>query len=585
MGFSSEFSIFAILWVGFILQYAESFHLHSPQPRLIGRLPSSPIAHHVHNPSSSISDTQIYGNRKIRSSLFTVADPAASIQPIDAASNGNVLDSDGNDSNKNSNKQPKKKTIVSKVVDIIIRRLKILVLSFILIFLNIESLIDRFKMTLYERLSRRKTPLNALLMRLVSVLFQRKIYIRLLFFSTITFILRQYTAYKKAMVTEVAYSTFLKLIKDYPEKVTRVCVSGPGEIAFALDGLRVLTRSVSLEPQVVSQLMDKGIEFYAPKPSANILGFVWSALYLGFLYNMATRMSGGPPDAGAGKRRDAQRISNLSFADIAGQDNAKLEVSEVCEFLRNPSKYTSVGARLPSGVLLVGPPGTGKTLLARVTAAEAKVPFFSCSASEFVEIFVGRGPARVRKLFEQASKEAPSIIFIDELDSIGRSRRQGFGNPEQENTLNQILTCMDGLDTTNNGVIVMAATNRVDVLDPALLRAGRFDRIVQCPLPDKAGREQILKVHTAKLNIDPNIDYDRIATKTAGTCGADLSAICNEAAIRTARRGGGQITTSDFEAALQQFFSARGASVAFITEGIEETLSSWQKKVGIQPTA
>ena len=505
------------------------------------------------------------------------------MQPTEVSSNGNAIDVNGGDDNKDSNPQRKKRSVVSKVVDTVIRRLRIFVLSLMLIFLNIESLVDKFKMVLFERLSRKKTPLNAFLMRVVSAFFQRKTFARFLFFSSIAMILQQYAAYKRAVVTEVAYSTFLKLIKDHPEKITRVSVAGPGEIAFALDGLRVITRSVSLEPQIVSQLMDKGIEFYAPKPSANILGFVWSAIYLGFLYNMARRMSGGPPDAGAGKRRDNNRISNLSFSDIAGQDNAKLEVSEVCEFLQNPTKFTSVGARLPSGVLLVGPPGTGKTLLARVTAAEAGVPFFSCSASEFVEIFVGRGPARVRKLFEQASKEAPSIIFIDELDSIGRSRRQGFGNPEQESTLNQLLTCMDGLDTTNNGVIVMAATNRVDVLDPALLRAGRFDRIVQCPLPDKNGREQILKVHTAKLNVDPNIDYDRIATKTAGTCGADLSAICNEAAIRAARRGDTQITTNDFEAALQQFFSGRGTSVAAITEGIEETLSSWQKKVGIQP--
>lgn len=203
------------------------------------------------------------------------------------------------------------------------------------------------------------------------------------------------------------------------------------------------------------------------------------------------------------------RYGDLSFDDIAGQDQAKGEVKEITDMLRDPDRYYSVGARLPSGILLVGPPGSGKTLLARVTAAEARVPFYSCSASDFVEVFVGRGPARVRKLFERAAQNAPSIIFIDEIDSIGRSRRMGSMNSEQESTLNQILTCMDGLDTSNNGVIVMAATNRLELLDSALLRAGRFDRIVQCPLPDKGGRLEILKVYTRKLKLHPMVDLDK----------------------------------------------------------------------------
>lgn len=203
--------------------------------------------------------------------------------------------------------------------------------------------------------------------------------------------------------------------------------------------------------------------------------------------------------------------------------------------LQNPSRYLSVGARLPSGVLLVGPPGSGKTLLARVTAAEAKVPFYSCSATDFVEVFVGRGPARVRKLFKTASETAPCIVFIDELDSIGRSRRMSNMNSEQENTLNQLLTCMDGLDTSNNGVIVMAATNRLELLDPALLRAGRFDRIVQCPLPDRAGRLEILLVHSRKVMLADDVDLDKIARLTPGTSGADLSTIVNEGMVFTAR--------------------------------------------------
>jgi len=382
----------------------------------------------------------------------------------------------------------------------------------------------------------------------------------------------------------------------------------------------------------------------------------------------------GPQDDGAGKRRDraaggADALgAGLSFADVAGQERAKQEVRragggapleipalntspcrlplpwqvmEVCDMLRDPSRYQRVGARLPAGVLLVGPPGTGKTLLARVAAAEAGVPFYACSASDFVEVFVGRGPARVRKLFKQvrhppaclpaclpvllkcgrgrcliaagrhvplppqAAENAPCIVFIDELDSVGRSRRMGSMNSEQENTLNQILTSMDGLDTSNNGVVVMSATNRFELLDPALLRAGRFDRIVQvrlsrgltphfvsaapsfthcssgqCPLPDRDGRLAILGVHARRFTLAPDVDLDRIAKVrvlkfpspaipprrsspspllsffsvqlTPGTCGADLGAICNEAAIRTARRGGTDVSSDDFDDALRR---------------------------------
>ena len=189
----------------------------------------------------------------------------------------------------------------------------------------------------------------------------------------------------------------------------------------------------------------------------------------------------------------------------------------------------------------------------------------------------------MRKLFEQAAKNAPSIIFIDELDSIGRSRRAGFGNPEQESTLNQILTCMDGLDTSNNGVIVMSATNRYELLDPALLRAGRFDRIVQCPLPDKKGREAILSVHAAKLTLAKDVDLEKIARLTPGSCGADLCAICNEAAIRTARRNGYEVTAQDFDDALNTFAAGRGIKLSAITEGLTSQVGEWAKQVGFQP--
>lgn len=233
---------------------------------------------------------------------------------------------------------------------------------------------------------------------------------------------------------------------------------------------------------------------------------------------------------------------------------------------------------MPSGVLLCGPPGTGKTLLARVSAAEAGVPFYAVSASEFVEVFVGRGAARVRKLFKAAADSAPCILFIDELDSIGRSRRSMSMNSEQENTLNQLLTCMDGLDTNNNGVIVMAATNRVELLDPALLRAGRFDRIVQCPLPDKSGRQAILAVHTRRLRLAEDVSLDKVARLTPGTCGADLAALCNEAAIRAVRRRGESICAEDFMGALSSFYAGRGTPISGL---LGEQLPNWLK--GLAP--
>ena len=304
---------------------------------------------------------------------------------------------------------------------------------------------------------------------------------------------------------------------------------------------------------VLDFLLGSKVDFSAAKPSANVLGIVWACVYAFFIWNVSSRMMQGPQDAGAGSRKDLTIVEKLSFEDVAGQEQAKQEVKEVCDMLRAPLRYKTMGARFPAGVLLVGPPGTGKTLLARVTASEAGVPFYACSASDFVEVFVGRGPARVRKLFKQAAENAPCIVFIDELDSIGRSRRMGSLNSEQESTLNQLLTSMDGLDTSNNGVIVMAATNRYELLDPALLRAGRFDRIIQCPLPDKDGRENILGVHTRKLQLSSDVDLKKISALTSGTCGADLSAITNEAAIRTVRRGGSEVCAADFDSALKSF--------------------------------
>ena len=386
--------------------------------------------------------------------------------------------------------------------------------------------------------------------------------------------LQKYKAHMRSTTVELAYSTFMSIIAADPSKIQFLRVS-PQAFHYRINGKVGFTRKVNLDSSLIAKFMDAGIDFTAPPPPPNVLGMLWVLVYGAFMWNVTTKMMQGPQDSGAGVRRDQSMAQKqLSFDDIAGQERAKQEVSEVCTMLRSPARYQAVGARLPAGVLLVGPPGTGKTLLARVTAAEAGVPFYSCSASDFVEVFVGRGPARVRKLFQRAAATAPCIVFIDELDSIGRSRRSGSMNSEQENTLNAILTCMDGLDTSNNGVIVMAATNRLELLDPALLRAGRFDRIVQCPLPNKNGREAILKVACKKYVLSADVDLDRIARLTPATSGADLAAIANEAAIRAARRGAIAVNMMDFNQALESFISGRSAQVTSILDAVTP---SWLK--------
>ena len=257
-------------------------------------------------------------------------------------------------------------------------------------------------------------------------------------------------------------------------------------------------------------------------------------------------------DRAAFGRSRAQRVEpaqqHVNFDDVAGIDEAKAELTEIVDFLKDPDKYRRLGGRIPRGVLLTGPPGTGKTLLARALAGEAQVPFFSISASEFVEMFVGVGASRVRDLFQQAKQAAPAIIFIDELDAIGRSRAGamggfGGGHDEREQTLNQILTEMDGFDPSV-GVIVISATNRPEVLDPALLRPGRFDRRVAVQPPDTVGRRKILEVHTRSVPLAPDVDLDRLAATTPGMVGADLANVVNEAALTAARRGHDEVTMS-----------------------------------------
>jgi ATP-dependent Zn protease len=411
-----------------------------------------------------------------------------------------------------------------------------------------------------------KSKAGKVVLKTASVLRQRKVWTRLVLAIASYLFITKYIRANRALTTEVSFASFLKLLEKHPDKISSMRVS-PSTLSFLFNGKQVMSRVVQTDSFLLSKLLASGVDFASPPQQVNVLGLVWTFVYGLFLWTVTSRMMQGPQDEGAGRRRD-QMVGSLSFADVAGQERAKLEVKEVCEMLRDPGRYSAVGARVPAGVLLVGPPGTGKTLLARVAAAEAGVPFYACSATDFVEVFVGRGPARVRRLFKTAAETAPCIVFIDEIDSIGRSRRMGSLNSEQENTLNQLLTSMDGLDTSNNGVVVMAATNRLELLDPALMRAGRFDRIVQCPLPDKDGRKAILAVHAKRLSLDSNVDLDRIAKITPGTCGADLAAITNEAAIRTARRGANKLGAEDFEDAVRSFFAGRGVSMGGLAEAV-----------------
>jgi len=291
-----------------------------------------------------------------------------------------------------------------------------------------------------------------------------------------------------------------------------------------------------------------------------VFGFGPTILFVGLLFWLARRAGSMQNVLGQFGRARARRYAptgdRVTFADVAGIDEAKDELSEVVDFLRTPQKYSRLGARIPHGVLLSGPPGTGKTLLARAVAGEANVPFFSLSASEFVEAIVGVGAARVRDLFAQAKEQSPSIVFIDELDAIGRSRTSGVagysgGNDEREQTLNQILTEMDGFDSST-GVIVIAATNRPDVLDQALLRPGRFDRRVAVQPPDRNGREAILEVHTRATPLGPDVDLGGLASATAGMVGADLANLVNEAALLAARRGHDKVEQADFTDSLEK---------------------------------
>jgi cell division protease FtsH len=322
---------------------------------------------------------------------------------------------------------------------------------------------------------------------------------------------------------------------------------------------RIFKTYTPYDPNLVDRLHSKGVEIQAAPSDDNVpslLGILvsWFPMLLliaVWIFFMRQMQSGGGKAMGFGKSKAkllTERHGRVTFEDVAGVDEAKEELLEIVEFLRDPQKFQRLGGRIPKGALLVGPPGTGKTLLARAIAGEANVPFFTISGSDFVEMFVGVGASRVRDMFEQAKKNAPCIIFIDEIDAVGRHRGAGLGggNDEREQTLNQLLVEMDGFEA-NEGVILIAATNRPDVLDPALLRPGRFDREVVVPNPDIIGRERILKVHIKKVPIAPDVNVRTIARGTPGFSGADLANLVNEAALLAARRGRRLVTHAEFE--------------------------------------
>jgi cell division protease FtsH len=363
---------------------------------------------------------------------------------------------------------------------------------------------------------------------------------------------------KKADETQVVYSQFIQEVKE--GRIAKVTIDGRVLRGVTNDGKRFNTYAPS-DPWLVSDLLKNNVVVEAKpdeEPSLLMNIFVsWFpmllliAVWVFFMRQMQGGGRGGAFSFGKSRARMLDENNNqVTFADVAGCDEAKEEVGELVEFLRDPSKFQKLGGRIPRGVLMVGNPGTGKTLLAKAIAGEAKVPFFSISGSDFVEMFVGVGAARVRDMFEQAKKSAPCIIFIDEIDAVGRQRGAGLGggNDEREQTLNQLLVEMDGFEGTA-GVIVIAATNRPDVLDPALLRPGRFDRQVVVPLPDIRGREQILMVHMRKVPIAPDVKADIIARGTPGFSGADLANLVNEAALFAARGNKRLVDMDDFERA------------------------------------
>ena len=380
-------------------------------------------------------------------------------------------------------------------------------------------------------------------------------------------------------IKEVDYGTFMTMTEE--KNIGRVDIESNQIIFTDKDETQVYKTGLMNDTGLTERLYDAGATFSSEivEQSSPVLSFlIWFVLPIILFSAIGNQMNkklmekaGGGPGSmmfgGMGKSNAkvyVQSTAGIRFADVAGEDEAKENLQEVVNYLHDPSKYESIGAKMPKGILLVGPPGTGKTMLAKAVAGESNVPFFSISGSEFVEMFVGMGASKVRDLFKQAKEKAPCIVFIDEIDAIGQKRSGGQygGNDEREQTLNQLLTEMDGFEG-NTGVIILAATNRPESLDPALTRPGRFDRRVPVELPDLKGREEILKVHAKKVALAPGIDFTTVARMASGASGAELANIVNEAALRAVRAGRKSVTQSDLE------------------ESIEVVIAGYQKKNSI----
>ena len=379
-------------------------------------------------------------------------------------------------------------------------------------------------------------------------------------------------------IQEVDYGTFMSMTEN--SEIGKVDVQDNQILFTNKDNTQIYKTGLMNDPNLTQRLYDSGAEFSSEivEQASPVVSFLVSFVLpivifvaLGNYMNKKLMEKAGGANSmmfgGVGKSNAkvyVQSTHGIRFADVAGEDEAKENLQEIVNYLHDPSKYKDIGASMPKGILLVGPPGTGKTMLAKAVAGESNVPFFSISGSEFVEMFVGMGASKVRDLFKQAKEKAPCIVFIDEIDAIGQKRNSGNigGNDEREQTLNQLLTEMDGFEG-NNGVIILAATNRPDSLDPALTRPGRFDRRVPVELPDLKGREEILKVHAKKVNLAPGVDFNTVARMASGASGAELANIVNEAALRAVRAGRKSVTEADLE------------------ESIEVVIAGYQKKNSI----
>ncbi len=380
-------------------------------------------------------------------------------------------------------------------------------------------------------------------------------------------------------VQEVDYGTFMEMTEK--QEIGQVEVQENQILFTSQDGAQIYKTGLMNDPELIYRLRESGavfaseiVEEMSPFLSVLLSWVLPILLFVGLGQMMAKRMmnkAGGSNSMMFGMGRSNAKVyvkssEGIKFSDVAGEDEAKENLTEIVDYLHNPEKYREIGASMPKGILLVGPPGTGKTMLAKAVAGEANVPFFSMSGSEFVEMFVGMGASKVRDLFKQAKEKAPCIVFIDEIDAIGKKRDgQMGGNDEREQTLNQLLTEMDGFEG-NTGVVILAATNRPESLDPALTRPGRFDRRVPVELPDLQGREEILKVHAKKIRVDQGVDFRQIARMASGASGAELANIVNEAALRAVRDGRQQATQSDLEESIEVVIAGYQKKNAILTD-------------------